>query len=249
MLGKDLTLWRSNVSTRHKKQEVCVEQLKQMERVCKWVPIISIIYFTCLKTMIKGPWGPCRGWPLALEPNLVLSKQHLSCLVLPLCHACNACRVFEPKRRCESALTQWHCEERQSLWIFRTSPVYWKMAELCRHYRCNKMWVLHDFEVHAKAWQGEEHEKRTHFSKKCTKECCFCSWNTWPPRKTHLFGNPVFSRKAYNAVAHSSEMLRTRARQFHAHAPSLVGSVHNAVRCCSMLQCKEHLKILTLNSS
>lgn len=100
------------------------------------------------------------------------------------------------------------------------------MAELCRHYRCNKMWVLHDFEVHAKAWQGEEHEKRTHFSKKNTKECCFCSWNTWPPCKTQLFGNPVFSRKAYNAVAHSSEMLRTRARQFHAHAPSLVGSMH-----------------------
>lgn len=49
MLGKDLTLWRSNVSTRHKKQEVCVEQLKQIEREsASEFQYLPIIYFNLL---------------------------------------------------------------------------------------------------------------------------------------------------------------------------------------------------------
>lgn len=230
MLGKDLTLWRSNVSTRHKKQEVCVEQLKQMERVCKWVPIISIIYFTCLKTtMIKV------SKVLVVGGHSLWSQ--ILCCQSNICHAWS-CR-FAMLAECLSlngAVSQpWPSRPTLNADIARRDKA-WEYSE---HPRCTGKWLnFVDTDTIVvqnvgTSWlrspcksmaRRRTWEANTFFKK--NTECCFCSWNAWPPCKTQLFGNPVFSRKAYNAVAHSSEMLRTRARQFHAHAPSLVGSVH-----------------------
>ena len=83
MLGKDLTLWRSNVSTRHKKQEVCVEQLKQMERVCKWVPIISIIYSNLLHMFENNNWQ----WSKVLVVGGHSLWSQILCCQSNICHA------------------------------------------------------------------------------------------------------------------------------------------------------------------
>ena len=95
-----------------------------------------------------------------------------------------------------------------------------------------EMWVLYDFEAHAKAWRGKEHENRTYLISKKNAQKNAVHPVKRSSCKTQIFGNPIFSRKAYNALAHSSEMLRTRARQFHAHAPELGGL---GAQCCPLL--------------
>ena len=214
----------------HKKQEVCVEQqLKQMERVCKWVPILV----------------PSHVWKQQWSKVLVVGGHSLwsqiLCCQSNICHAwsCRFAMLAECLSQNGAVSQPWPSRPTLNADIARD-----KACEYSEHLPCTGKWLtfLDTIVVQnagtswlrspCKSMARRRTWEANIFFRKMHKRLQFCSWNTWPPCKTQLFGNPVFSRKAYNALAHSSEMLRTRARQFHAHAPEPGGL---GAQCCPLL--------------